>query len=127
MNKDNITVKNVEMIKQTEKCPECSFVSKRQSTGTRKIKDIGSDGRSVILNVKFSKHRCIPCGKIFSLPMKDIAHQGSRFSNKIRKISIDLVQNKEMTFEGASKHMRSKYQIKVPMSTIHDWVVEDCY
>jgi len=123
----DLIVKNIIRIKKEEPCPTCSFISKVQSTGIRKIKEIGADGKSVVLNVKFSKHRCIPCNKIFSLPMKDLAAFGSKFSNRVRNLSVELVSKKKMTLKKASEHMEDNYLIRVPKSTIHDWVVEDVY
>jgi hypothetical protein len=123
----DLIVKNIIRTKKEEPCPTCSFISKVQSTGTRKIKEIGVDGKSVVLNVKFSKHRCIPCNKIFSLPMEDLAAFGSGFSNTVRRFSVELISKKKMTLKKASEYMGDRYLIKVPKSTIHDWVVEDTY
>jgi hypothetical protein len=124
-NNNKVITKEIVITKKTEKCPKCDFISKRQSTGCRKIKDIAEGGKAIVLNVKFSKHRCIPCDKIFSIPMEELATPGSRFSKKVRTISVNLISEKNMTFGKASKYMEKNHLVKVPVSTIHDWVIED--
>ena len=46
-------------------------------------------------------------------------------SNKAEKVcaKCGLVLKESMTLDRASQHMRQKYNVDLPVTTLHDWVV----
>jgi len=113
--KINLSVKAID-------CPICGKVSKRHSTAIRKIQDIGVKA-SHILEIKYSKHVCLHCKKIFNNSANKYARKCGRFSNKVRDKAINMLKKKNL--REVSEIMENVYFVKVPQSTLHDWYVED--
>jgi transposase len=121
---DKVKSRTVNLSRKTFECPKCGLRCNRHSSGSRKLKEVGTSG-PVILVVKYSKHYCIDCKRHFSLPMDHLAKPYGRFTNRVRRLAVDLIIKDSMTLEKASLFMKKKYFVDVPMTTIHDWIVTD--
>jgi len=105
-------------------CPKCTTVSKRHSTGKRTLREIGISSPTV-LEITYSKHYCVTCRKHFSIPMDHLAQPAGRFTSRVRQTAVALVVKEAMILEKASERMRLKYHVHVPVTTLHDWVVDE--
>ncbi|MHC4886739.1 MAG: hypothetical protein ACYTGH_16815, partial [Planctomycetota bacterium] len=117
-------VKKLTLSRKTCPCPVCGTTATRHSNGKRTLRDVGISSPSM-LEVIYSKHFCKVCMKHFSIPMEHIAPPSSRFTNRVRQTAVALITKKSMTLEVATNQMLLKYHVKVPASTLHDWVVAD--
>lgn len=105
---------------KTALCSKCGAVSKRHSTGNRRIHEIGHD-RPVVLDVTYSKHECRICRKHFSIDMSHIAPPRGQFTHRVVRTAVALA-NAGMTMAKVSHVMQWKYHVRVPQTTIHDWM-----
>ena len=110
--------------RETAPCPKCTAVSRRHSIGKRTLREIGISGPTV-LEVTYSKHYCATCRKHFSLPMDHLAQRAGRFTSRVRHTAVALVAKEELPLWKASERMRQKYHVHVPVTTLHDWVVDE--
>jgi len=117
-------VRCINLSRKNAPCPKCHMIGKRHSNGKRRLKEIGVS-TPIILEVVYSKHYCINCKKFFSLPMDHLAVSSGIFTNRARRTAIDLVVKQSMTLQSASIKMRQKYNIHIPESTLHDWIVAE--
>jgi len=106
------------------RCPRCQTSSKRHSVCKRRLREVGISGPT-ILEITYSKHYCINCRRHFSQPMDHLAMPSGRFTNRVRRTSINLIVKQAMTLEKASVHMRKKYHVHIPPTTLYDWVVAE--
>lgn len=113
-NKINLSRKNAP-------CPQCGTISKRHSIGKRLLRDANISIPTTI-EVIYSKHHCTKCRKYFSLPMDHLAQPGGQFTNRARRIAVDLVVKQKMTLKRAAQQMQEKYHVCVPFTTLHDWI-----
>jgi transposase len=107
----------VEVIKKVINCPKCGTPSKKHSIGKRTIKDLG-----YIQEVRYSKHYCPEC-KVFITAPVDGTNKNSRYSNKVRDKCYELVKD-GYTYEKISNAMVSVYEMRIPSSTIHNWITD---
>jgi transposase len=117
-------VRRINLSRKIATCPKCGTASKRHSIGTRRLREVGISGPTV-LEVTYSKHYCVTCRKHFSLPMDHLAQPSGRFTNRVRRTAVDLVIKQSLTLEKATQRMRQKYHVHVPPTTLHDWVVAE--
>jgi len=120
----NSKVREINLSRKTAPCPRCNTISKRHSVGHRRLREVGLSYPTT-LEVTYSKHYCVNCRKHFSLPMDHLARPSGRFTNRVRRTSISLVTKQEITFEKATQTMWSKYHVRIPPTTLHDWVVAE--
>jgi transposase len=102
-------------------CPRCGGLAKRHGHGRRSLREIGVDSPAVV-EVTYSKHYCEECRKHFSISMEHIAPAFSRFTHRVRWAAIEMVAAKTMTLEKATLRMWQKHFVRVPLTTLHDWV-----
>lgn len=105
-------------------CPRCGELGYRHSKGVRKLKEVGIT-RPVILIVTYAKYCCDRCLKYFSQRMDHLALPGCRFTNRVRRIAVDMVIRDGLTLGKAYLRMRLKYYVRVPESTLHDWIIAE--
>ncbi len=117
-------VRRINLSRKQAVCPRCRRLCKRHSLGTRRLREVGISGPT-LLEVTYSKHYCEDCRRHFSLPMDHLAMPSGRFTNRVRRTAIDLVVKQSMTLEKATQRMRQKYHVHVPPTTLHDWVVAE--
>lgn len=118
------TFRKINLSRKFAPCPQCEGVAKRHSEGFRRPWEIGVDGPTRLL-ITFSKHYCENCRKHFSQCIDHIVMPGCRYTNRARRTAVDLVVRLGLTFEQAHYRMRRKYYVKVPVTTLHDWVVAE--
>ncbi|MDR0868704.1 MAG: hypothetical protein LBP75_09595 [Planctomycetota bacterium] len=119
-----IKVRKINLSRKTAVCPRCGAVGKRHSIGHRRLREVGISSPT-ILEVIYSKHFCSTCRRHFSLPMDHLALPSGRFTNRVRRTAVDLVNKQDLTLEKATFQMRQKYHVHVPPTTLHDWVVAE--
>ncbi len=102
-------------------CPRCNRLAARHGHGHRRLREIGIKSPAVV-EVTYSKHYCKNCRKHFSAPMEHIAPAFSRFTYRVRWAAIEMVASKAMTLENATRQMWQKHFVRVPLTTLHDWV-----
>jgi len=115
------TTRRIDISRKNARCPVCGAVCFRHSNGVRTIRDLGVSG-AVVIRLRYSKHYCEACRRNFSVSAGHIAPRGSRFSYRVRRTAISLVSGDGMTLEQASRRMRQRHFVNVPLTTIHDWV-----
>lgn len=99
-------------------CPVCSREGRRQSVGTKKIREIGS---TIVL--KYSKHFCVRCEKHFTNPaVSKYSPVGRRFSWVFMWKAIEL--GEKLTLKVACSKMKEKSGHRLPETTLHDWIHE---
>ena len=104
-------------------CPHCGRVQcKRHSTVSRKLKDACSSGQLTLV-VYHSKHYCPDCDKYFSMRLETLAPRNGRYTHRVRDIAINYVFGHDMTLEDASKAFRKEHNLKIAISTMHDWLI----
>ncbi len=118
----NPKTRHVTISRPVYPCPRCGELSKRHCTGHRSLREIGVDG-PVLVEVTYSKHYCEKCRKHFSVPMDHLAVPSGRFTNRVRWTAVDLVTRNALTLEAAARRMWQRHFVRVPATTIHDWVV----
>ena len=118
------SIRQINLSRKMVPCPKCQTMSKRHCNSVRIIKEVALRVPKM-LKITYSKHYCVTCKKHFSLPMGQIARSGSQFTNRVRRIAVDLVMMQALTLEKASQKMSEKYKVHVPATTLHDWVVEE--
>ncbi len=116
------TTRCITLARKVAHCPYCGELSKRHGHGRRSLREIGVAG-PVLVEVTYSKHCCEHCRKHFSVPMDHLAPPSGRFTNRVRWTAVDLVIKSALTLEAAALRMRQRHFVRVPPSTIHDWVV----
>lgn len=101
-------------------CPRCGEESKRHSVSSRNLAEIGVTAPA-LLRVVYSKHFCRTCRKFFCAPMDHIARPSSRYSLRVMRSAVALVES-GATLGEAAQAMRSRYHVRVPVTTLHLWV-----
>lgn len=107
---------------KTARCPHCRETSfKPQSNGSRVIIDI--DGPFRLL---FRKFKCFKCDRYFSdvgdIPYK---YQG-RYSKALYRLAITLHdRGNGDTLEDTSRKIQRQFGVRIPPTTLHDWVTEE--
>lgn len=117
-------VRKINLSRKSAPCPRCNDVGKRHSIGKRSLREVGISGPTE-LEVTYSKHYCARCEKHFSLPMDHLAQPSGRFTHRVRRTAVDLVIKQSLTLERTTIRMREKYNVHVPPTTLHDWVVAE--
>ena len=119
-------LRKINISRKTAECPKCGCISKRHSLGNRYLHELGSSmGKPVMVEVTYSKHYCLHCRKHFSLTMDYLAPPRCQYTNRVRKVAIELVRNQSFTYEQASIRMKNKNLVDVPITTIFDWVSQE--
>lgn len=116
-----VRVRKINLSRKVALCPKCGLEGKRHSNGTRRLREVGISGPTV-LEVTYSKHYCVNCRKHFSQSMDNLAPPSSRFTNRVRNTAINFVLRQSMTLEDVKTRMWDKYCVHVPPTTLHDWV-----
>lgn len=119
-----MTNRRINMSRKAAFCPRCGGLGVRHSIGRRTLREVGVSG-PVLLTVTYSKHYCEACRRHFSLPMEHLAAPKAHFTNRVRRAAVDMVLRNAMSLEEASRRMRGRYYVHVPVTTLHDWVVAD--
>lgn len=119
-----VRVRSINMVRKRAACPRCGWAGVRSHKGRRHIAEIGLSGPTV-LEVVYSKHYCKQCGKYFSVDMSHLAPDSGRYTRRVRNTARTLVERKGLTLERASGVMRSKYFVRVPPSTIYEWLADE--
>jgi hypothetical protein len=105
-------------------CPRCGRSCPRHSLGSRTLHDLGSlrRDRPRQLRVRYSKHRCRPCGLLFSADLSDLAPPGSHYSHRVIALAVRLVAEDGLPYRAASWHLWRDHRVFVPFATIQNWV-----
>jgi transposase len=119
--REGVTLRAVNLSRKVVECPVCGTVSKRHSLGHRWLRDIGLTQPS-ILEITYSKHYCTKCERHFNIPMEQLAHKESHYTHRIHRAAVDLITKQNLTFEAAQSFMERKYHVRVPTSTMSDWI-----
>jgi len=121
---NNQQVRKINLSFKRAPCPRCGSVSKRHSVGDRRLSEIGIS-KPTVLEVKVSKHFCNKCRKHFTVDANHIAQPSCRYTNRVRRTAVNLVQSESLTLEKAAHKMRQKYHVRIPSTTLHDWLVAE--
>lgn len=116
-------IRRINLSRKTCPCPRCDTISNRHSVSDRILKEVGMSGPTV-LKIIFSKHYCSNCRKYFSLPMNHLASPGARCTNRVVRTAVKYVVEDALTLEKASRKMKEKFFVDIPVTTLHDWVVD---
>lgn len=119
--KKNVKIRRLHLSSRELSCPYCGTKSKRHSTGERTFRDVGKT-TFVHLVVIYSKHYCKQCERYFSQPMDNLGPPRSRFTHAVIDKAVDLVLSHGMTLDNASLQMLLKHHVRVPATTLHDWL-----
>lgn len=115
--------RNVSLRRKVAPCPVCGTPSKKHSEGVRRPREIGL-GEPTILNIYISKHYCVKCRKHFSQDTTHLAPKGYKCTARVVRTALQLLKDGQ-TLERASNHMWSRYHVKVPTTTLHEWSVKE--
>lgn len=116
-----IKTRRIHMSRKAAPCPCCGSVCRRHSNARRHLWEIGVTGPTVV-EVTYSKHYCERCRKHFSLPMDHLAPTYGRCTWRVRLAAVDLVVHQAMTLDKAAARMLEKHHVRVPPTTLHDWM-----
>ena len=105
------------------RCPTCKASSPQRSMGSRRLRDLGTD-RPVVLDIRYSKHRCPRCRVYFNCPMPDLAEPGSLYTRRVREIAVAKVLVDLLPLEQVQQQMLREFHVHVPPTTLYEWVVE---
>ena len=114
-------IKDIDLTNKTIECPVCGSISKRHSSATRLINDLGFS-EAIQLRIKFNKYFCEECCKYFSFPMSDLAKNNCKFTNRVKTVCANLVVREGLKYKEAVRYMKKEYFVNVPLSNIGDWV-----
>lgn len=102
-------------------CPACDGKSVcKHSRRSKLIKNIDEYDRPVLVFVEFHILRCVECYCCFT-PDTDVCPKHARYGYGVFKKAEELL-NSGLTYMGASDVFFSEYHIRVPHTTMHDWV-----
>ena len=105
------------------RCPACGTPSPKRSTGTRRLRDLGV-GRPVVLEIRYSKHRCPRCQKYFNALMDDLAEPGGLYTQRVRTTALAKVLVDGLPLGTVQEQMLREFYVHVPPTTLDRWVVE---
>lgn len=104
-------------------CPFCgSDKVKRHCKKTHKAKHANLSRPTVVVE-NFHSMFCHECKRHFS-PVSDNIPKCGRYTYHTRRMAVHLVLMKAMTLMKANSVMRTKYHVHVPMTTMHEWIIE---
>jgi hypothetical protein len=85
-------------------CPRCGRPCPRHSLGNRTLHEVSSlrRCRSRQLCRAYSKHRCRPCGLLFSADLSDQAPPGSHYTRRDIGLAVRLVAEDGLPYRAAS-------------------------
>jgi transposase len=115
---NDVEVKPMVVNEKAVSCPVCGEVCKRHSVGVRILHDLG-ESRPRRWRVVFGKYHCLKCCKIFSVDVP-LAMRRYRYTKGVMAKALAL--SKDHTFEKTSEILLSQFHIRVPMTTIHEWL-----
>jgi hypothetical protein len=107
---------------RSRRCPTCGTSSPRRSTGIRQLRDLGVN-RPVVLEVRYSKHRCPQCRTYFNCPMLDLAEPGSLYTRRVQETAVAKVLVDFLPLEQVQQQMLREFYMHVPPTTLYEWVV----
>jgi len=107
----------------TRRCPVCGTSSPKRSAGRRQLRDLGV-GCPVVLEVRYSKHRCPQCKEHFNAPMDDLAEPGSLYTRRVQTTAVAKVLVDGLPLEVVQEQMFREFYVHVPPNTLQRWVVE---
>ena len=106
-------------------CPRCGRADcRRHSIGYRRPRDFGGPGRPAV-PVAVSKHYCPDCRKHFTRPIP-LSPRGGRYTRRVYDAVLDRARDPALTLEQIQLHLMADHGLRVPTTTIHDWVHGDC-
>lgn len=105
-------------------CPRCRRPAYRYDLGHRTLHDLGDlrSGRPLDLRVTFSKHRCDPCGRRFSVDLSDLAPPGGHYTHRVVALAVRLAAEDGLPYRLASWHLWRDHRVFVPFATVQNWV-----
>lgn len=115
-------VRRINLSQRFAPCVHCGTPSSRHSEGTRRLKEIGENGPTVLL-VTYSKHYCKQCQRHFSLKLDNLANPGKRFTKQAHQIALELAAS-GLTLEEVTQRMRCLYHVHIAPSSLHNWIVD---
>jgi ribosomal protein S14 len=106
------------------RCPCCGRAAFRNDVGRRKLHDLSNlqSGRPLDLSVVYSKHRCVRCGRTFSVDLSDLAPPGSHYTNRVIDLAVRVVVEDGLPYRTASWQLWRDHRVFVPYATIQNWV-----
>lgn len=127
----NTKVRSLDISRRRASCPKCGRDGKRHSKGVRYVHEVSVFENPLILELTLSKHFCEGCEKHFNVNTSYIAPSGSVYSNRVIRAAVDVYLNgtdklpvNDMSYEKAVEIMNRRYHVKIPLSTLYEWVVE---
>ena len=121
MTAPRVTVR--ECVRPRACCPRCKTVSRQKhSQGWRQFRDL----HGVIVRIRYAKFFCDPCQRVFSdcAAGNVDAPPRARYTARVRAIALERLRNGS-TLQAVADVLNEQYQIRVPMTTLHDWRRED--
>lgn len=111
-------VKFIDLVFRYLTCPACGRERlPRHSRRTRRIKCVRND-----IIIEYGLHFCPDCNKIRSAPSYQIAAKNSHYSNRFKRLAILMRQRSGKTLQQMSDYFLKHYDLKIPPSTLHEFV-----
>ncbi len=96
----------------------CGNECRRHGKKRRRIKTLTGVQEYIV-----SSHFCIHCRKYFT-PSLPFAQDHSRYGNDLKMKVLEL-HRQEFTLQQMQIHLQNRYGVKVPTTTMHDWISSD--
>lgn len=109
---------------KTRRCPRCHVHAPRCGTAHRTLHDLGDprSGRPIDLYVRYSKHHCPRCRRIFNADMSDLAAPKALYTHRAQQAAVRLVVEDGLPYRAASWHLWRDHRVFIPWATIQNWV-----
>lgn len=72
------------------------------------------------VNITYSMHFCERCRKHFTPSMEHLAFFRGKFTSRVRRTAVAMAAT--MSLAMAADEMFRRYRVRVPISTLHEWV-----
>lgn len=122
----DLYLRKSDISKPVDNCPTCGSVSSKHKSNTSDFFDLNGKGHTkpVVLRVTYSTFKCRECDKFFNqrVPVGAEGTGYSRFSEKVRVKAIDMYLKGDVTYTDVVRNLWHDYGVRVPPSTMSDWV-----
>jgi len=115
------TIRVEKRIRKQAPCPECRTLSRKHSTSSRQLRDLGLH-HPIVLEVVQSVHWCKKCRRSFKLPIDDLAEPGCHFTRAVKEKALASVFQDGLPIEAAVLRMLRDFNVHVPASTLYEWM-----
>ena len=106
------------------RCPDWGAKARRYGTGVRVLHDLGAVRRQrpLDLHVRYSRHKCLRCGRCFHADLADLALPHCHYTHRVEQRAVRLVIQDGLPYRAARWHLWRDHRVLVPFATIQNWV-----